>query len=191
VFFIFKHLLRLNSKLITISTTGVSPLRFSDKEDEQAKIIVYFSQFRGLLIMEQEYKGKKILPDPSAGPKGQNSQAFVAQSMGKPLYQSFPVVAESETDGWMYGAITDHKSEDGITYGNGYVIAPDGSQAGIIWDLASPDFSQIYAPEEIRWGVYGVRFQRPVKSVEDIVYNFRAMLPKLKEQYAKIKGGKT
>jgi hypothetical protein len=137
---------------------------------------------------KNDIKGRGILQDPNAESAHPILPAFLARPKDKPVYHGFPVVQESETDGWHYGAITEYNSEEEMTEGDGYVIAPDGSRAGIVWDLESNEFYEIFPPDEGRWGVYGVRFTRAVKSVEDIVYNFRKILPKLKEQYEKVKG---
>jgi hypothetical protein len=92
-------------------------------------------------------------------------------------------VDESETEGWRYGAIT---AFEGITTqdaGDGFVITPDGSRAGLVWSVDGPDFQVILPPDAGRWGVYAVRFPKPVSSKADLIENFRAVLPLLKKQY--------
>jgi hypothetical protein len=110
--------------------------------------------------------------------------AFVAKPDGAPVYHGFPVVEESETDGWKYGAITAFEGVRGEKQGDGFVIAPDGSRAGIVWTTNGAPFSAICPPGEGRWGVYGVRFPSEVSSRQDLIRNFRAVLPQLKAQFA-------
>jgi len=79
-----------------------------------------------------------------------------------------------------------YECEEPQTEGDGFVLAPDGSRAGIAWATDTPDFYEICAPSEGRWGVYGMCFERPVSCVEDLVFNFRAVLPKLQRKHASL-----
>lgn len=74
--------------------------------------------------------------------------------------------------------------------GDGFVQAPDGFRAGIIWGPDEKHGSEVIAPEEKRWGVYAYRYVRPVKIVEDMTFNFRAILPDLQRKYAEVVAGK-
>jgi hypothetical protein len=96
------------------------------------------------------------------------------------------VVPESEIDGWLYGAITDFETGESQTEGDGFVVAPDGSRAGVAWALDTDEFYEIVPPTEGRWGVYGVRFPNPVRSVDDLVANFRAVLPLFQERFRQL-----
>jgi hypothetical protein len=128
--------------------------------------------------------------DPDAESAQPDKPAFLARPDGAPVYHGFPIVPETETDGWLYGAITDYDPGRRQTEGDGYVIAPDGSRAGIAWATDTPDFYEILPPDSERWGVYGVRFPRPVGSVEDLVFNFRAVLPALQQRFLELRGEK-
>ncbi|MFF2755811.1 3-deoxy-8-phosphooctulonate synthase [Psychrobacillus sp. NPDC058041] len=114
----------------------------------------------------------------------------------KPVYSGFPLVMETETDGFIYGEITDHfnfEYEEGkfCTSGDGFVQAPDGNKAGIIWDVEDePYLSVCIEPEEDRWGVYNVGFVKPIQTMDDLIYNFKKVLPFIKEAYYKAKLGK-
>ncbi|MFJ7886477.1 3-deoxy-8-phosphooctulonate synthase [Lysinibacillus xylanilyticus] len=105
------------------------------------------------------------------------------------VYRSFSVVKETEADGFIYGDITDHfyfdtEEADGCLSGDGFVQAPDGSRAGIVWELDKEPFvSVILEREEDRWGVYNVGFVKPIKTMDDLIFNFRTVLPLLKEAY--------
>ncbi|MGG3889740.1 3-deoxy-8-phosphooctulonate synthase [Metabacillus fastidiosus] len=105
------------------------------------------------------------------------------------VYSGFPLVIETETDGFIYGEITDHfdfeyEEEESCTSGDGFVQAPDGSRAGIIWEIATePYLSVCIEPEADRWGVYNVGFIRPIKTMDDLIFNFQILIPLIKEAY--------
>ena len=130
-------------------------------------------------------KGRRILIDPKAESADPNQPAFVARPAGAPVYHGFPVIPETSTDGWVYGAITDFIGEDA---GDGYVVAPDGSHAGLIWEVGSGTFGEVLPPDEKRWGVYAVWFPHPMNGVEDLIKNFRAVLPQLKAKHDEHRG---
>lgn len=131
---------------------------------------------------------KTILQDPEAQSADPNLPAFIARPAGAHVYHGFPLVTEIETDGFVFGAISsflEPDSRDGCTFGDGFVQAPDGSRAGLIWAVADyPYVEECSPPERRRWGVYNVGFVRPIKSMEDLVFCFRQCLPELKEIYA-------
>ena len=130
-------------------------------------------------MREAKNPGQPLRLDPNAESADPDKPAFLARPEGTPVYHGFPVVPETETDGWLYGAIDDYESDSPQTEGDGFVIAPDGSRAGIVWATDTTEFQEISPPDSERWGVYGVGVPRPVSSVEDLVFNFRAMLPAL------------
>lgn len=136
-------------------------------------------------------EGRKIRYDATAASADHGLPGFIARPEGAPVYHGFTVVPETMMDGWVFGAITEYECDDPQTEGDGFVIAPDGARAGIAWAIDTPDFYEICPPDEGRWGVYGVRFPRPVSCVGDLVFNFRAILPKLKRQHARWHDGVT
>jgi len=133
-------------------------------------------------------KSHKLVLDSSAKSANDAEPAFIAQPKDAPVYHGFPVLEDSLTNGWRYGAITEFedvdKEED---EGDGFVIAPDGSRAGIVWSLDGPDFKEIVPPDKKRWGVYAVRFPKAVSSRKDLIDNFRTVLPLIKAQYQRVK----
>ena len=129
---------------------------------------------------------RKLRHDPDAKTSDSSLPGFLARPVGAPVYHGFAVVPESMTDGWAYGAITEYDCLEPQTEGDEFVIAPDGSRAGIAWATDTPEFYEILPPDDERWGVYGVRFARPVSCLEDLVRNFREVLPKLKDQHARL-----
>lgn len=46
-----------------------------------------------------------------------------------------------------------------------------------------PSISVCIVPEEDRWGVYEIGFIKPIKTMEDLIVNFRAVLQLIKEAY--------
>jgi hypothetical protein len=134
-----------------------------------------------------DIKSHYLKIDPNAKSASDDKPAFIAKPEGAPVYHGFPIVPESETDGWYYGAITEFEEPDGCMDGDGYVVAPDGSRAGLVWEVGYDGFEEISPPAPDRWGVYAVGFARPIRTVEDLVFNFRQLLPKLKLKYQEIK----
>jgi len=80
--------------------------------------------------------------------------AFLNRPPGAPVYHGFPLVEETRTDGWCYGAIAEFNQpechSDGCESGDGYVEAPDGSRAGLVWSAGSFDTSEVCAPDDRR-----------------------------------------
>ena len=95
-------------------------------------------------------------------------------------YEQFALVDEATTDGWRFGTIT---SFIGQVWGDAFVEAPDGSRAGIVWVSNAAPFTTLVTPDENRWGVYQVPFTVPMVETKDLVLNFRAVLPQLKDAY--------
>jgi hypothetical protein len=99
-----------------------------------------------------------------------------------------PLVAETLTEGWCYGAITRliHPGRpDGVDSGDGFVVAPDGSYCGLVWWTQCPwEFESIGGPRRDRfWGLFEARFRKPVRAMPDLVENFRSLLPALQDSY--------
>lgn len=124
--------------------------------------------------------------DPDAKSDSPSEPAFVARPKGAPVYHGFPIVPESETEGWFYGAMTEFLEPDGCTDGDAFVVAPDGTRAGLVWEVGCDGFDEICKPDAERWGVYGVGFSRPIKTMDDLIFNFRQILPILKRKHAEL-----
>ncbi len=134
---------------------------------------------------------KKIRLNHEAVSKHSDLPAFISPPDGSPVYYGFEIVLESETDGWYYGAISDFLDPAGCTEGDAFVIAPDGTRAGLVWEVGNVGLKEIVGPnwdEPKRWGVYQIGFDRPVKTLEDLVFNFRRILPELKRKHDEIFG---
>jgi hypothetical protein len=132
--------------------------------------------------------GRPIRLDETAQSADPALPAFLARPAGAPVYHGFPVVPETLTDGWVYGAITDYLDPDGADGGDGYVIAPDGRRAGLVWAADEGAFAEISPPDQGRWGVYAVWFPKPVRTLEDLIECFRHVLPDLQRVHARLFG---
>jgi hypothetical protein len=110
--------------------------------------------------------------------------AFIAIPPGSPAYHEFPLLTGSEKDGYVFGVITDVHGDPPPSWGDAYVVAPDGSRAGIIWGYGGEDVRVVSPPGPGRWGVYYFRFEHTVRSDADLIKNLHAVLPRLKDFYA-------
>lgn len=131
---------------------------------------------------------KPLLLDPKAVSTDPEKAPFVAPPPGSKPYYAFPVIEATCKAGWCYGAITDFLSPDdprGCTIGDGFVQAPDGTRAGVLWELGeSPTYNVISEADGQRWGVYHFIVAEPVTDVESMSRVFHRMLPKLRETCA-------
>ncbi len=127
---------------------------------------------------------KGMLIDSQAVSADPAKPAFMAPPPNSKPYYGFPLIDGIEIDGFRFGAITDYLQGDspaGCTIGDAFVEAPDGTRAGLTWEVGDErKFSRIKEPDE-RWGVYYFSVPFPVKSKQDMRRNFATILPKLKE----------
>lgn len=139
--------------------------------------------------------GRLLSLDETAESATPDLPAFLSHPSGAPVYWGFPIIEETETDGWRYGTITVHDDPNGCESGDGFIVAPNGSRAGVVWELGTDtrysevgtnSVYEIMAPEKDRWGVYGVWFPKPTRTVTDVVDCFRAILPELRAIYEKL-----
>jgi hypothetical protein len=130
-------------------------------------------------------KGLRVTADPNAPSSDPALPAFLSRPEGSPAYHGFVVIPETCTEGWCLGSITEFEDPAGCTGGDAFVIAPDGSRAGLVWEVGSEPLQEIIAPDSERWGVYAIWFPSPTRTIQDLVHNFRFVLPQLKEAYAR------
>ena len=89
------------------------------------------------------------------------------------------------------GMITDFEAEP-CHEGDGFVIAPDDSRCGLVWEVSTRVyFETVIAPEQNRWGVWGVSFPHPMDSRENARRNLERILPRLKQEWNRWREGKT
>ena len=68
--------------------------------------------------------------------------AFLARPAGAPVYHGFHLYDDVEFEGFQLGAISTF--EDGATDGDAFIVAPDESRAGLVWDVGSdPEIEEI------------------------------------------------
>lgn len=139
--------------------------------------------------MSQEIKSKSLRLDEESVSAQPNLPAFLAPPEGAPAYYGFPLVEESRSDGWCFGAISDFMepdAPDGCHFGDGFIEAPDGSRAGIVWETNIAGIEEILPASGNRWGVWSVGFCRPIQNMEDLLFNFDQALPLLQEKYRQV-----
>jgi hypothetical protein len=130
------------------------------------------------------FEGQVAVQDPTAESAVPGLPAFLARPEGAPAYHGFPLLPDSERDGFVFGVITRSRTDAPASWGDAYVVAPDGSRAGIAWVMEGPVTEIALPPGPGRWGVYQFRFEHPVRSDADLIRNLHAILPRLKELYA-------
>ena len=140
-----------------------------------------------LLVMSEPPKSKKLKLDGSAMSASRELPAFLARPKGAPVYHGFPIVAETMTDGWCFGTITEYESPDGCNYGDAFVVTPDGSRAGLVWEVGNGEPAEILKPDDSRWGVYAIYFPKVIRTTDDLVTCFRAVLPQLQKIYERVR----
>jgi hypothetical protein len=109
-----------------------------------------------------------------------------AKPAGSPVYHGYVVVPETYIDGWVLGEVTPFLREQS---GDGFVVAPDGTQASLVWEVGAVDVAEIMPATPQKWGVYAVAFPEPMKNTKDLVSNFRAVLPALQAAHARARAG--
>ncbi len=132
---------------------------------------------------DREMRGRPIALDPNATSTSRTDPPFVAPPPGSPVYYGFQILHDVVVDGFTLGKITDFEAEP-CAYGDAFVIAPDGSRAGLVWEIHERRyFEQILAATLDRWGVWGVSFQHPMRNREDARVNLQAILPELVKKW--------
>lgn len=130
-----------------------------------------------------EPSGKRPLAtDPGAESARPGEPAFVARPDGAPVYHGFPVLEDVSVDGFRLGMITDFAANP--ESGDAFVVAPDDSRAGLIWDLSEEMYFKEACPMTAdRWGVWSVGLPHPMRSRENLRRNLEAVLPRLREKW--------
>ena len=121
--------------------------------------------------------------DSNAASASPTAPAFVAPPEGAPVYYGFRILHDVVVEDFTFGAITDFEAEP-CEYGDAFVIAPDGSRAGLVWEVsAQPYFNEVMPLEPDRWGVWGVSFSHPMVNRDDARKNLAAILLKLRQKW--------
>jgi hypothetical protein len=133
---------------------------------------------------ETSLKGHPLTFDPEAASADPGLPGFLARPEGTPVYYGFRILADVAVDGFQFGTISDFEAEEDPTAGDAFVVAPDASRAGLVWERASePYVREIFPLEPDRWGVWAVGFPYPMRTRWDARRNLEAVLPLLKEQW--------
>jgi len=147
--------------------------------------LFYFRNYSPLQVMgERKLQGQSVRVDRLAESADPNLPAFIATPKGMPVYYGFPVLAHSEKEGFSFGVITEPNGETPASWGDAFVVAPDGSRAGIVWQAEGEPAPIVCPPTPGRWGVYAFRFSRPVRNERDLIENLHEVLPQIKAFYA-------
>ncbi len=135
-------------------------------------------------VGERKTRGRPILMDDAAATSSPGVPAFLARPVDAPVYHGFPLVPESATDGWMLGLISDFGGPD-AHYGDGYVVAPDGSRCGLVWECCrdAESFDAVLEPAPDRWGVYTVSVAGPLHGPTDTKSILAALRPHLEPHW--------
>lgn len=82
--------------------------------------------------MDNMPKGRPLAIDATARSASPTEPAFIARPDGAPVYHGFVILEDVAVGGFTLGKITDWEAEPCAT-GDAFVIAPDGSRAGLVW----------------------------------------------------------
>jgi len=93
------------------------------------------------------------------------------------------VLSDVAVEGFTLGAITDFETQGSIE-GDGFVVAPDDSRAGLVWQISNEQKLEEICPMTVdRWGVWEVSFPFEMTSRDNARMNLEAILPKLKPKW--------
>jgi hypothetical protein len=125
-------------------------------------------------------KGRPLALDSDAESTDPTKPAFLARPSDAPVYYGFPVLSDVEVDGFVLGKISDFEAED-MDYGDAFVIAPDGTRAGLVWEVGDAvRIEQVLPSDPERWGVWAVWFTHPMRTRDSARQNLTAIVPLLR-----------
>ena len=143
----------------------------------------YFDRENQMADMGKQPKGRPLAVDPSAASASPTEPAFIARPVGAPVYHGFQILDGVVVQGFTFGKITDFEAEP-CQEGDAFVVAPDNSRAGLVWEVGEKvSVSQISPLESGRWGVWAVSFPHPMNSRENVRRNLELIVPSLKEKW--------
>lgn len=127
--------------------------------------------------------GRPLAVYHSAESESKGVPAFIAPPAGAPVYYGFQILHGVSVDGFTLGKITDFEAEP-CEYGDAFVVAPDNSRAGLVWEVSvNHHFLEICPMEPTRWGVWDVTFRQPMTSLANAQKNLEAIIPELKSRW--------
>lgn len=108
---------------------------------------------------------------------------FMAPPPGSPPYYGF-AVTDITADGFALGLISDPLDDDrAASQGDGFVVAPDGSRAGLVWKVDAPYAFRTVEDTDARWGVWLVGVSAPWTSRQAVEAAFPAIVADLKPHW--------
>lgn len=134
-------------------------------------------------------EGKPLRLETAAESAPPDLPAFLSPPKGAPVYHGFPVVEETRIEGWVFGTISDYQDSRGCEWGDAFVIAPDGTRAGIVWEVDDFEPQVVCPPDKDRWGVYGFAYPTPIRTTDDFVKMCHSFLPELRRRQAAVTTG--
>jgi hypothetical protein len=127
--------------------------------------------------------GHQMALDPLAKNASRTEPASVARPEGSPVYHGFQILHDVVVDGFTFGKISDFAAEP-CTAGDAFVVAPDNSRAGFVWEVSDNSHFQEVCPADLdRWRVWATSFPHPMMSHENIRKNLEHILPQLKMRW--------
>ena len=127
--------------------------------------------------------GHQIAFDPSAESASPTEPGFVTPPKGAPVYHGFQILSDVVIQGFTLGKITDFESEQ-CDEGDSFVIAPDNSRCGLVWEVSDGSYFEEVCPlEPGRWGVWGVSFPHAMATRENARKNLESVLPQLRQRW--------
>jgi hypothetical protein len=90
-------------------------------------------------------KGRPLALDPLGKSASQTEPAFIARPAGAPVYYGFEVLRDVVAGGFTFGKITDFEIET-CNEGDAFVVAPDNSRAGLVWQVSDKSYFEEIAP---------------------------------------------
>jgi hypothetical protein len=123
------------------------------------------------------WHGRPLAVDPGAQSASPTEPAFVARLVGASVYHGFVVLDDVTSEGFTLGKVTDFEAEP-CDEGDAFLIAPDGSRAGIVWDrciilLRTSNFQYRYIPKhQVR-----IRIRNSLPSQDERPRSLQKLLP--------------
>ena len=108
---------------------------------------------------------------------------FMAPPPGAPPYHGFEVL-DIEVDGFRLGLISDPLNDPAARPGgDGFVVAPDGSRAGLVWKLDEPFVFRTVDDTEQRWGVWLAGIEEPIEDRDSARRVLTALVEQLRPHW--------
>jgi hypothetical protein len=128
-------------------------------------------------------EGHQIALDSLAKSASRTEPAFIARPEGAPVYHGFQILNDVVVDGFMFGKISDFDAEP-CTEGDAFVVAPDNSRAGLVWEVSDDSyFREVLPSDSDRWGVWAVSFPHKMTSYQNARRNLEHILPEMKKRW--------